>query len=53
MPAAVYLVFDQPLDGGMPARLIGMGISGDNADTILQGGVTTTGLGQTLFTPVR
>ena len=53
VPAAVYLVFDQPLDGGMPARLIGMGISGDNADTILQGGVTTTGLGRTLFTPVK
>ena len=34
-------------------RLIGMGVSGDNADTILNGGVTGTDLGQTLFIPVR
>ena len=37
----------------LPRSLIGMGISGDDADTILNGGVTGTDLGPTLFTPVR
>lgn len=51
-PFVAYLVFETPVGESSP-RLIGMGISGDNADTILNGGVTGTDLGQTLFIPVR
>ena len=50
--SVVYFVFETPPGESSP-RLSGLGLSGDNADTILNGGVTGTDLGQTLFTPVK
>ncbi|MEO6045050.1 MAG: helix-turn-helix transcriptional regulator [Tepidiformaceae bacterium] len=50
--SVVYFVFETPPGESSP-RLSGLGLSGDNADTILNGGVTGTDLGQTLFIPVR
>lgn len=47
MPA--YLVFQ--LVPGREPSVIGAGLSGDNADTILGGGVTQTMLGATRFFP--
>jgi len=49
-PAAAYLVF-RGASGQQPA-LIGAGISGDNAGTILDGGLTVTSFGETRFAPV-
>lgn len=46
-PSALYLAFQTP-PGGTPV-LTGAGLSGDNADTILHGGTTTTVVGQTYF----
>ena len=54
MPSVAYFVFERPAGGiGAQPRLIGMGLSGSNADTILNGGFTMTGLGETRFTRVR
>lgn len=50
-PAVAYFVFR--LWPGNEPTVIGAGLSGDNADTILEGGVTTTGLGATKFVPFR
>ena len=52
-PALIYLIYERPTDGISQPRLIGMGLSGDNADTILNGGVTMTNFGETRFTRVR
>ena len=52
-PALIYLIYERPTDGIPQPRLIGMGLSGDNADTILNGGVTMTNFGETRFTRVR
>ena len=46
-PSAVYLAFHTP-PGGTPV-LTGAGLSGDNADTILHGGETTSVIGETYF----
>jgi hypothetical protein len=48
-PAVAYLVFQ--LRAGYEPTVIGAGLSGDNADTILNGGETTTMLGATTFAP--
>ncbi|MEP7216524.1 MAG: helix-turn-helix transcriptional regulator [Anaerolineaceae bacterium] len=48
-----YFVFERPAVTGSPQRLIGMGLSGDNADTILNGGITMTNFGETQFTRIR
>lgn len=49
-PAAVYLAFG--LVPGREPALVGAGISGDNADTILGGGTTMTRMGETYFVPL-
>lgn len=49
-PAVVYLVFR--LSPGREPALVGAGLSGDNADDILSGGRTFTGLGLTDFVPI-
>jgi hypothetical protein len=51
VPAAVYLMFEHV--EGNESAFIGAGLSGDNAETIIGGGVTLTDLGETGFRPLR
>ena len=48
-PAAFYLAFSRTEDAGYV--LTGLGVSGDNAETILHGGTTFTLVGETRFAP--